>query len=144
MYVPSITSSLPITPIGASDIQERPCLDRRIFLCQEVPPPGQHVPTCGPGLQHPVIRIGLSCIGHSVTVKGEINHREVLHLLWIGHRVRQVFLKQDLPALPGGLYLRHQLVQPAPFLFKALCPLGSLYCTSEKGCKVAWRERLLL
>jgi hypothetical protein len=100
-----------------------------------------HSETC---LQRLVVGIGLSCTDLSITVLCEINEGEILHLLRIGHRTRKVFLKQRLPALPGGLDLRHQPVQPAPFLLKAPGLVGVLYRASEKGCEVVRRERLLL
>ncbi len=89
---PRITYCLPITPTCVRRARRSQhtdiTLERRVFLCKEVLPPCQHVCTRGPRLLHRVVWIGPTCTDLGITVKGEINHGEILHLLRIGHCTR--------------------------------------------------------
>src|SRR5215831_16080052 len=60
----------------------------------------------------------------------------------MGCRTGNVFLKQALSALPGGLELRDHLVQPVPFLLKMTGRVGVLHRASEKGRDVVGSDDL--
>src|SRR5215467_12371053 len=108
---------------------------RRICLRKEVLPPCQQIAARDPGLLHPVVRRGLSCANLGVTVKDEIDLREILHLFRVTRGTNGIFLEQRLSALPGGLYLRQQLGLLAPFLFKTTGRVIRL----NRACKKASR-----
>src|SRR6266702_3645091 len=107
-------------------------------------PPCQHISIHSPGLQRPVLWVGVESSNIGIAINRKINLGQISQILLIACGTRQRLLKERVSLLPGGLYLGYQPLQPAPFLLKASSLVSGLHRASKKGLDVIWKEYTLI
>jgi hypothetical protein len=81
-----------------------------VFLFEEVSLPCQYISASDPGLKGSLMGICIERRNTGVTLYCEIDFREMLHLLLIGHGASKVVLKEPQSFLPSKIEKRDKLV----------------------------------